>query len=198
LVRRLLSMADKEKKLSDEERAEREARRRFALAHLRHYPDPVLRMRSREVERFDEDLVRLVERMTELMDDADGVGLAANQIGILQRVFVLRPSGPDEPAYGVINPVITPAGDELETDEEGCLSFQGVQVPVERAVSVKLEAVDVYGNKLELELEGLAARAAQHELDHLDGISLLDRSTAEARREALGILRPRVSAAAAG
>jgi len=194
-------MAEKVEKGQEERQqqvAEREARRRIALSHLRHYPDPVLRMRANEVSSFDEDLAKLIERMTELMDDADGVGLAANQIGVLQRVFVFRPDPGEDPVYGVVNPVLTPIGDEHETDDEGCLSFQGILVPVERAVAVKLEALDVYGAKLELELEGLAARAVQHEFDHLNGVALIDRTDAESRRNALGILRPRVVALAAG
>lgn len=175
--------------------AEREARRRTALAQLRHYPDPVLRMRAREVEVFDEALVRQAERMISLMQEAAGVGLAANQVGVLQRMFTIE-LGEEETAQAIVNPRITPIGDELETDEEGCLSLQGVLVPVERAVSVRLEAQGVDGKELTLELEGLSARAVQHEVDHLDGILTFDRTNPEARREALALLRQRVVLAA--
>jgi peptide deformylase len=117
--------------------------------------------------------------------------LAANQVGSLQRIFTIE-LGEEEPAQAIVNPRITPLGDELETEEEGCLSLQGALVPVERAVSVRLEAKGVDGKKLVFELDGLPARAVQHELDHLDGILLFDRTTPEARREALAVLRPRV------
>lgn len=170
---------------------ERVARRRTALAQIRQYPDPVLRMRAREVEVFDETLARQAEGMIALMHDAAGVGLAANQVGSLQRMFTIE-LGEEEPAQAIVNPRITPLGDELETDEEGCLSLQGVLVPVERPISVRLEAQGVDGKELVLELDGLSARAVQHELDHLDGVLLFDRTTPEARREALAVLRPRV------
>jgi peptide deformylase len=175
---------------------EREARRRAALARLRHYPDPALRMRAREVERFDDALVKQAEAMIELMREAAGVGLAANQIGSVLRLFVIE-LGEEEEVVAVVNPRVTPIGEELETDDEGCLSIQGVLVPVERAVSVRLEYQDTSGNEQEAELEGLPARAAQHETDHLDGILIFDRATPEARREALAFLRRRIVLAAA-
>jgi peptide deformylase len=168
---------------------EREARRRLALAQVRQYPDPVLRMRAKEVESFDDDLRRLVTRMTQLMQDANGVGLAGNQVGTLQRLFVLQPHAEDEPR-ALVNPRITDIGDETETDDEGCLSMLGVTVPVERPIRVTVEAKDERGEDVRLELEGHAARVAQHELDHLDGVLILDRTTPEGRREALGLLRP--------
>jgi peptide deformylase len=168
---------------------EREARRRLALAQIRQYPDPVLRMRAREVESFDDDLRRLVERMTGLMQDANGVGLAATQVGVLQRVFVLQAKPEDEPR-ALVNPQIVDRSEETLTEDEGCLSLIGVTIPVERALRVTVEAKDETGADVRLELEEHAARVAQHELDHLDGILILDRTTAEARREALGILRP--------
>jgi peptide deformylase len=170
---------------------EREARRRMALAQLRQYGDPVLRMRAREVEEFDDDLRRLAERMTRLMEEAVGLGLAANQVGVLQRIFVMR-TGDEEEPFAVVNPVIVERGDELESDDEGCLSLPNVLVPVERSMRVLLQARDLDGGNLELELEGLSARVVQHELDHLDGILMLDRTTKDARREALAVLRPRV------
>jgi peptide deformylase len=168
--------------------AEREARRRIALAQIRQWPDPVLKLRAQEVEAFDDDLRRLVERMQALMTDANGIGLAGNQAGVLQRLFVFRPG--DEEPRAAVNPVIVERSEELATDEEGCLSLQGVLVPVERLVAVTLEAQDVDGTAYRLELEGLSARVVQHELDHLDGVLILERTTPEARREAMAALRP--------
>jgi peptide deformylase len=169
---------------------QQEALRRAALAQIRQYPDPVLRMEAREVETFDEDIARLVDRMMELMEQARGAGLAANQVGVLRRVFVFHPDGDSEP-IAVVNPVIAERGDEVAVDAEGCLSMQGVQVPVERTLSLRLEGRDPRGNELSLELSDLGARIAQHELDHLDGVLIIDRTTEDARKEALGILRPR-------
>jgi peptide deformylase len=168
---------------------EREARRRLALAQIRQYPDPVLRMKADEVTQFDDDLRRLVERMTELMHHASGVGLAGTQVGTLQRVFVLQPHAEDEPR-ALVNATIAERSDETQSEAEGCLSLQGVSVPVERALRVTITGKDERGEDVRIELEEHAARVAQHELDHLDGILILDRTTAEARREAMGVLRP--------
>jgi peptide deformylase len=169
--------------------SEREARRQLALAQIRQWPDPVLRMRAHEVEEFDDDLRRLVERMTALMHDANGIGLAANQAGVVRRVFVFRHNDHDEPVAAV-NPRVVDPSKERETDDEGCLSLQRVLVPVERHVSVTLEAQDATGAPFRLELSGLDARVVQHELDHLDGVLILERTTPEARREAMAALRP--------
>lgn len=186
-------MADEAGQVVQEELdAERETRRRFALAQIRQHPDPVLRMQARDVETFDDDLGRLVERMEHLMVEANGVGLAANQVGVVRRVFVLRRDREDEANETVVavNPRIVEWSDELEIDDEGCLSLQGVLVPVERHLALTVEAQDVTGAKLSLSFDGLGARVAQHELDHLDGVLILDRTTPEARREALAALRP--------
>jgi peptide deformylase len=164
------------------------ARRRLALAQIRQYGDPVLRMQAREVEAFDEDLGRLVDRMKALMEDAHGVGLAATQVGVLQRLFVFKPD--DEEARALVNPRIVESSEETEVDDEGCLSLQGVLVPVARNVAVTVEAVDEHGEPVRLELEELAARVAQHELDHLDGRLIIDRTDPASRRTALGTLRP--------
>jgi len=123
------------------------------------------------------------------MQDANGVGLAATQVGVLQRVFVLQAQPEDEPR-ALVNPQIVDRSEETFTDDEGCLSLVGVTIPVERPLRVTLEAKDETGADVRLELEEHAARVAQHELDHLDGILIIDRTTAEARREALGVLRP--------
>ena len=169
--------------------AEREARRQLALAQIRQWPDAVLRMRAKEVEEFDGDLARLVERMGTLMGDANGVGLAANQAGVLRRVFVFR-AGDEDELVAAVNPRIVGTSDERVSDDEGCLSLQRVLVPVERHVSLTLEAQDVQGEPLRRELTGLDARVVQHEVDHLDGLLILDRTTPEARREAMAALRP--------
>jgi peptide deformylase len=175
---------------NDELDPQQEALRRAALAQIRQYPDPVLRMRAREVEDLDQDLARLVERMLRLMSDANGAGLAANQVGVLRRVFVFHPDAESEP-IAIVNPVVSSESEERVSDAEGCLSMQGVQMPVERAVSLRLEGRDPEGKELSLALTDIGARIAQHELDHLDGVLILDRTTEEERKEALGILRPR-------
>jgi peptide deformylase len=168
---------------------EAEARRQLALTQVRQYPDPVLRMQAREVESFDDDLASLVERMRHLLRDANGIGLAATQVGVLRRVFLFLPD-PEQDAVALVNPRIVESSDERVSDDEGCLSLQGVVVPVERDERVTVEASDPEGNEVRFELEGLPARIAQHELDHLDGVLILDRTTPEGRREALAVLRP--------
>ena len=180
-----------------EEREEREldaearARRQLALAQIRQYPDAVLRMRAREVESFDDDLARLVAKMGRLMHDARGVGLAATQIGVLQRLFVFQKEGEEEP-IAVVNPDIVERSSQTEVLDEGCLSLQGVLVPVERAWGVTLAAQDLSGEPLRLELEEMDARVVQHELDHLDGVLMLERTDDDSRRDALATLRRRL------
>jgi peptide deformylase len=176
---------------SEELDAEREARRRAALTLVRQYPDPVLRMKAREVDAIDESVTDLVTRMTSLMDEARGVGLAAPQVGVLRRVLVYR-TGEEEPPVALINPRVVASGDELETADEGCLSLgaASVVVEVERPLTVSVEALDPEGKDLRIDAEGLQARVIQHELDHLDGILTIDRTTPEQRREALAQLRP--------
>ena len=171
---------------------EREQIRRQALAQIRQYPDVALRMRAREVTEFDAFLIQLVERMQLLMEDAQGVGLAATQLGVLQRVFVFQPD-PDEGARAIVNPRIAESSDEKLTEEEGCLSLQEVRMPVERPTKVTLEGKDPSGDDVRFELEGLAARVVQHEYDHLDGVLIIDRTDPESRKQALGALRPQPS-----
>ena len=166
---------------------EREARRLLALSRIRQYGDAALRMKAREVESFDADLGRLVERMTALMHEANGVGLAATQVGVLRRIFVFVEEGEDRV---VVNPVITRAAKETEVEDEGCLSLREVLVPVERPSSVTIEGVDQHGDPVSFELELPSARIVQHELDHLDGVLIIDRTDAESRRAALAKLRP--------
>jgi peptide deformylase len=176
--------------LDAEEAAELQARRRLALAQVRQYGDPVLRMRAAEVAEVDGELRELGERMLGVMHDAPGVGLAATQVGILRRFFVCTLGDKD---LLVVNPVIAKASRDTETDEEGCLSLGSVRVPVERPVGVTLEFLDAEGTAQSRELEGLDARVVQHELDHLDGTLIIDRTDPESRREALRRLRPRLA-----
>ena len=177
-----------------EERDEREldaqerARRRVALAQIRQYPDAVLRMRANEVEEFDDDLARLADKMAHLMRDAHGVGLAATQVGVLQRLFVFRIADGEDVTV-IVNPEITKRSRETMVADEGCLSLQGVLVPVERAREVTLEGQDLVGESLRLELDELDARVVQHEIDHLDGVLMLERTDDDARRAALATLR---------
>ena len=176
---------------SEELDAEREARRRAALAQIRQYPDPVLRMRANEVEELDDSVASLVERMTALMQEARGVGLAAPQVGVLRRVLVYQTSDSD-PVVALVNPQVVSTSDEREAAEEGCLSLGAatVVVPVERAISLTVEGTSPSGEPLTVEAEGLEARVIQHELDHLDGVLIVDRTAPDERREALGQLRP--------
>jgi peptide deformylase len=172
-----------------ERAAESEVRKRIALSQVRQYGDLVLRMRASEVVAFDQELAQLVERMTGLMHDAHGVGLAANQVGVVRRVFVFEHDGED---LVLANPALTRLGTELELDDEGCLSLGVVRVPVERPTEVVIEGKNAAGEDVRYELEGMSARVVQHELDHLDGVLILDRTDPASRKEALAKLRPRL------
>ena len=172
---------------ADERELELEARRVLALARIRQYGDPALRMKAREIDEVDEDVRRLAERMTALMHEAQGVGLAATQVGVLRRLFVFVDDGEDRV---LVNPMITTRSDMIEMDDEGCLSLRDVLVPVERAVAVTIEGLDADGEPVKLDLELPSARIVQHELDHLDGVLIVDRTDDESRRLALGTLRP--------
>jgi peptide deformylase len=176
---------------SEELDAEREARRRAALSLVRQYPDPVLRMKANEVDDFDESVTGLVERMTLLMDEARGVGLAAPQLGVIRRILVYR-KAEEEPVVALVNPRVVSTGDEIEAADEGCLSLGAatVVVEVERPTALKIEASSPEGEAISIEAEGLEARVIQHELDHLDGVLIIDRTTPEQRRAALAQLRP--------
>ena len=171
--------------------AEREARRRTALAQIRQYPDPVLRMRANEIEELDDSVASLVERMTALMQEARGVGLAAPQVGVLRRVLVYQ-TADEAPVVALVNPKLVSTSDERESAEEGCLSLGAatVVVPVERATSLTVEGTSPAGERLTVEADGLEARVIQHELDHLDGVLIVDRTVPDERREALAQLRP--------
>ena len=164
------------------------ARREAALRHVRKFGDPVLKSRAVEVEGFDEALRAEIDRMGLLMEDAIGVGLAANQGGLLRRFFVYRVSD-EGPLQALVNPVIDWSSDEEETFEEGCLSLPQVVVEVTRPAQIRVSAQDRFGEPLKLEVDGLEARVIQHELDHLDGVLIIDRTTRAQRREAMRNLR---------
>jgi peptide deformylase len=173
---------------------ETRARRDAALRRVRKFGDPVLRAAALPVDRFDESLASEVEYMGDLMHDALGIGLAATQLGVLHRVLVYRAYS-DDPLTALINPVIEWAAEELETLEEGCLSLPGVHVEVERPAQVRVRARDVAGKELVIEAEGLEARVIQHEIDHLDGILILDRIPRELRKQTMREMREAVAAA---
>ena len=167
---------------------ERAARRAAALRVVRQWGDPVLTTPGLPVERFDDDLRAQVTRMERVMEDAIGLGLAAPQVGILQRLFIYR-MGPEAPLSVVANPTLEFASDEIETFEEGCLSIPGVVVDVERPVYVRIRGQDVDGEEILVEASGLEARVIQHESDHVDGVLMLDRASRDQRKQALRALR---------
>jgi len=167
---------------------ETRARREAALAHVRKFGDPVLRAKALRVERFDRELVDEVRRMGALMADSIGIGLAATQVGTLHRVLVYRVEADSEIA-ALINPEIEWRSKETEVLEEGCLSLPGVHVDVERPVYVRVQAQDEHGEPISIEASGLEARVIQHEVDHLDGVLILDRTTKDQRKEAVRALR---------
>jgi len=170
--------------------AEEQHRRDEARAHVRQLGDPVLRTRGLPVSRFDGELRRQVDWMRDVMDGALGVGLAATQVGIVERILVYRIEQ-DSPIVAVINPQIEWRGEQIDTEEEGCLSIPGVQVDVERNVHVRVGAVDETGSPFTIEASGLEARVLQHEIDHLDGVLMLDRTTREQKRDAMRSWRER-------
>jgi peptide deformylase len=169
---------------------ELEQRRLAALSHVRQLGDPVLRIPASEVTEFDDALKAEIQRMQVIMDEANGAGLAAPQLGALRRILVYR-LGEDQ-VRALINPRITWASDDTEIDSEGCLSIGEIVVDVPRSVAIHIAAQDADGAGFALEVEGFEARVIQHEMDHLDGILILDRTTKEQRREALRELRSQV------
>jgi peptide deformylase len=172
------------------------ARRAAALAHVRKFGDPVLKSRALPVERFDDALRAEIGRMTAIMRDGLGIGLAATQLGVMHRVLIYR-IGEDAPLAALVNPEIQWSSRELETVEEGCLSLPGVHVDVERPLHVLVRARDEDGEEIEIEASGLEARVIQHEVDHLDGVLMLDRTTREQRKQAMRALREAAEAARA-
>ena len=167
---------------------ELEARRAAAMSFIRKLGDPVLKSSATPVDRFDDSLRTQVSRMAGIMSDAIGIGLAAPQLGISQRLLVYR-VGPDAPLIALANPELEWSSDDLEAGEEGCLSIPGVAVDVERPVHVRVRAQDEAGAERVVEASGLEARVIQHEVDHLNGVLILDRTTKEQRKEAMRMLR---------
>jgi peptide deformylase len=172
---------------------ELEARRVAAMSFIRRYGDPVLKSRATLVDRFDDTLRNQVARMAGIMSDAFGVGLAAPQLGISQRVLVYR-VGAEAPVIALVNPEVEWRSDDSEEMEEGCLSIPGIEVEVERPVHVRIRARDEHGDDRMVEASGLEARVIQHEIDHIDGTLILDRVSKEARMEAIRTLREMESA----
>ncbi|MGH2957924.1 MAG: peptide deformylase [Solirubrobacterales bacterium] len=168
--------------------AEAMERRAAALARVVKFGDPVLRSPASPVSEFDEDLAADAERMIGLMRDAAGVGLAATQLGVLRRLLVFQAGGDAEPTV-LVNPEIEWSSDDLVSAEEGCLSLPGVIVDVERPLHVRVRGLDSEGAPLQIEGAGLEARVLQHEIDHLDGVLMIDRAEREQRRGALRALR---------
>jgi peptide deformylase len=175
---------------TEEERHDPEvaARRAAAMAFIRRYGDPVLKSRATPVDRFDDALRDQVARMGSIMDDALGVGLAAPQVGLSQRLLVYR-VGHDSPLVAVINPDIEWSSEDEEPLEEGCLSLPGVHVDVDRPIHVRVRARDEHGDERVIEASGLEARVLQHEIDHLNGVLILEHASREQRKEAIRILR---------
>jgi peptide deformylase len=171
------------------------ARREAALRFVRKHGDPVLRSRAREVDTFDEGLVEEVRRMGQIMHDSIGIGLAATQLGVMHRVLVYRVEQ-DAPVAALVNPVLEWSGKLQEPMDEGCLSLPGVLVEVDRPVHVRVRARDEYGEEILVEASGLEARVIQHEMDHLDGVLILDRTSRDQRKRAMRILREADEAAA--
>ena len=181
-------IAEPQERLDPEARARREA----ALKHVRKYGDPVLRSRALEIERFDGSLVDEVRRMGELMHDAYGIGLAATQVGVMHRLLVYR-TEMEGAVAALANPVLEWSSKETESAEEGCLSLPGVAVEVDRPIHVRVRAQDERGKPITVEASGLEARVIQHEMDHLDGVLILDRTSRDQRKQAMRALRERLA-----
>ncbi len=180
--------AEEAEELQERLDPETRARREAALQVVRRYGDPVLRSRALDVARFDAALADEARRMGQVMHDALGIGLAATQVGVMHRLLVYRVD-PDAPVATIVNPVLEWSSEEREPMEEGCLSLPGVLVEVERPVHVRVRASDERGEDLLVEASGLEARVLQHEIDHLDGVLILDRTSREARKQAMRALR---------
>jgi peptide deformylase len=162
----------------------------MAILRIRTLGDPVLKTKAAPVTVFDDALAKLAADMHETMDAAPGVGLAAPQVGILERLFVYNSRDDDEPEAGtLVNPEIVWRSEETVEMEEGCLSIPGQYFPVTRPESVRVRAQDVTGAAIERDASGFVARIFQHEIDHLDGILFIDHLTPEVRKEAMKALR---------
>jgi peptide deformylase len=163
-------------------------RRREALARVRQFGDPVLKSKASPVTDFDSRLAEEAERMIAIMGDALGIGLAATQLGAMRRLLVFQ-AGPDSEPQALVNPEVEWASEESVVAEEGCLSLAAINVDVERPLHARVRAQDLGGDPLLIEASGLEARVLQHEIDHLDGVLILDRTPREQRRAAIRALR---------
>lgn len=158
---------------------------------VRTFGDPVLKSRAAPVKSFDEPLARLAEEMLATMREYEGVGLAANQVGRLKRILV---AVIEDEEYVIVNPDIEEMTEETAIEIEGCLSIPGIQVEVERPTGITLSGKDVSGQPFRIDASGLRARVFQHEIDHLDGVLIMDRTDRESRKNALRELRERMLA----
>jgi peptide deformylase len=182
--------AQTEMRESEEHRLEAEMleRREAALAHVVKFGDPVLKSKASPVTTFGPELRSEVERMIGVMQDGLGIGLAATQLGALRRLLVFQ-AGPESEPTALINPEVEWLSEEMAVAEEGCLSLPRVSMDVERPLYARFSGRDVEGEPIVLEAAGLEARVLQHEIDHLDGVLILDRTPREQRKAALRALR---------
>jgi len=181
-------VAEGSEELAPELTEQERERRARALAQVRSFGDPVLKSRASDVSEFGPELEREAERMVAIMSDALGVGLAATQLGVMRRLLVFQ-AGSEATPTALVNPEVQWLSEELATAEEGCLSLPGISVDVERSLYARVGGHDVHGRPLTLEAAGLEARVLQHEIDHLNGVLILDRTVREQRRGALRALR---------
>jgi peptide deformylase len=177
-----------EERVESELEAELLERREAALAHVVKFGDPVLKSKASPVRDFGPELRAEVERMVGIMRDAMGVGLAATQVGVLRRLLVFQ-AGPDSEPTALVNPEIEWRSDGVVVAEEGCLSLPRVSMDVERPLHARFSGLDVDGEPVQIEASGLEARVLQHEIDHLDGVLILDRAPRAQRKGALRALR---------
>jgi peptide deformylase len=166
-------------------------RRDAALKLVRQYGDPVLRSRALAIDRFDERLVAQAAQMGDIMHDALGIGLAATQVGVMARMLVYRVEQ-EAPVAALVNPKLEWSSKDTEWSDEGCLSLPAVLVEVERPVHVRVSGLDEHGDPLMIEASGLEARVIQHEMDHLDGVLILDRAPRDQRKAAMKAMRERL------
>jgi peptide deformylase len=146
-----------------------------AALKIIHYPAEVLRQRAKPVDQVDEAVRAVAARMLELMREAEGAGLAAPQVGLPWRLFVTRGESEDDPGRVYINPILTTTNSELTVQEEGCLSLPEIHVDIQRPKGVRLTATDLDDKPVDLTSEAFIARVWQHEMDHLNGVLIIDK-----------------------
>lgn len=162
----------------------------MSLREIRIYGDPVLSSRAEEINKFDAGLRALASDMLETMENAGGVGLAANQVGILKRIFVYDCSHTQSGLRGaIVNPIWTPVGEQQQIGPEGCLSIPGISAETTRFNQVFVSGQDIEGRPVSMVASGLMARCIQHETDHLDGVLFLQRLEAAVRKDAMRAIR---------